>query len=154
MINTNEIRSSTSLCIICLEELDEDIMEACDTCKINCHIQCLYSWYIKNKVELCPICLKHTDNNNNIPNELFGNEVFGNIGEVNDNIEEELNNINNDEINNNRENNNREVIEINVNNIREIFDNERIREREIKMSGILVIYIFILLTIGIMFITS
>ena len=39
MINTNELITSTSLCIICLEELDDDIMEACDTCNINCHIK-------------------------------------------------------------------------------------------------------------------
>ena len=62
MIHTNELTSQSSLCIICLEELDDDIMEACDKCNINCHIQCLYSWYLKNNIELCPICLKHTNN--------------------------------------------------------------------------------------------
>lgn len=132
MSQTTDLSSKSTLCIICLEELNDDIMEACDTCNINCHIECLYSWYIKNNVELCPICLKHTDNNTSITNELFQ--------------------LNNTIINNNNNNNNdrRETVEIDVENIREIFDNER----DTKLSCILFGCIFILIITAVIFLTS
>ena len=135
MIHTNELTSQSSLCIICLEELDDDIMEACDKCNINCHIQCLYSWYIKNNVELCPICLKHTNNNTSITNELF---------ELNNNS----NNSNNS--NNNSNNNQIETLEINTDSIEEIFDNQR----DVKMSVLLIFCMCLLLILAIVFITT
>ena len=129
MIHTNELTSQSSLCIICLEELDDDIIEACDKCNINCHIQCLYSWYLKNNIELCPICLKHTNNNTSITNELF---------ELNDNNS------------NNSNNNQMEILEINTDSIEEIFDNQR----DTRLSCILIIYTFILVIIAVIFLTS
>ena len=131
MIHTNELTSQSSLCIICLEELDDDIMEACDKCNINCHIQCLYSWYLKNNIELCPICLKHTNNNTSITNELF---------ELNDNSNSS----------NSSNNNQMETLEINTDSIEEIFDNER----DTRMSCILIACIFILVIIAVIFLTS
>ena len=135
MSQTTDLSSKSTLCIICLEELNDDIMEACDTCNINCHIECLYSWYIKNNVELCPICLKHTDNNTSITNELF---------QLNNTI------INNNNNNNNNNNDRRETVEIDVENIREIFDNER----DTKLSCILFGCIFILIITAVIFLTS
>jgi len=132
MIHTNELTSQSSLCIICLEELDDDIIEACDKCNINCHIQCLYSWYLKNNIELCPICLKHTNNNTSIPNELF---------ELNDNNNSNSNNSNNNQM---------ETLEINTDSIEEIFDNQR----DTRLSCILIIYMFILVIIAVIFLTS
>ena len=137
MEQTTKLTEKSTLCIICLEELNDDIMEACDTCNINCHIECLYSWYMKNNIELCPICLKHTDNNTSIRNNLF---------ESNNNINNNINNNNNNNNNNNR----MENIEINVENIQEIFDNER----ETKMSYILITCIFILIITATVFLTS
>ena len=135
MSQTTDLSSKSTLCIICLEELNDDIMEACDTCNINCHIECLYSWYIKNNVELCPICLKHTDNNTSITNELF---------QLNNTI------INNNNNNNNNNNDRRETVEIDVENIREIFDNQR----DTKLSCILFGCIFILIITAVIFLTS
>lgn len=46
-------------CIICLEELNEEIMDVCTNCNVKCHIKCLYEWYKNNNnKEICPICLK------------------------------------------------------------------------------------------------
>ena len=135
MTNSTELITSSSLCIICLEELDDDIMEACDTCNINCHIKCLYNWYLKNNIELCPICLKHTNNNTSITNELF-----------------ESNNNDND---NNNNNNQMETLEINTDNIEEIFDNREIinNSKEIKKTMILTFCIFLLIIMALVFIT-
>ena len=47
MLENIDQETNSTLCVICLEELDDEIMEACDTCKIHCHINCLYNWYIK-----------------------------------------------------------------------------------------------------------
>ena len=114
MEQTTELSSKSTLCIICLEELNDDIMKMCDTCNINCHIECLYSWYVKNNVELCPICLKHTDNNTSVYNETF------------------------------QSNNNRiETIENDLENIHEIFDNEK----DIRMSCILIVCILVIITL-------
>ena len=131
MINSTELITSSSLCIICLEELDDDIMEACDTCNINCHIKCLYNWYLKNNIELCPICLKHTNNNTSITNELFKSNS------------------------DNNNNNQMETLEINTDNIEEIFDNREIidNRREIKKTMILTFCIFLLIIMALVFIT-
>tara|TARA_B100000401_G_C52653407_1_gene646543 strand:- start:374 stop:823 length:450 start_codon:yes stop_codon:yes gene_type:complete len=149
MDQTTEVSLKPILCIICLEDLDNDIMKACDTCNINCHINCLYNWYKKNKMELCPICLKSTDNNINTQNESFEN-----TNELNNYIREAINIIreeNNRTRRNNRErNNNRETIEIDVNNIQEIFDNER----DVKMSVLLIFCICLLVIMAIVFVTT
>jgi len=88
MVETIVVDSNKKLCIICLEELNDNIMEACDKCDINCHNSCLYKWYIKNNVESCPICLKKTDIHNIVKHELFKNR-------------EQINDENNIDINNN-----------------------------------------------------
>ena len=46
------------LCIICLENLNEDIIDVCCKCNIKCHKSCVISWYKNNKKTVCPICLK------------------------------------------------------------------------------------------------
>lgn len=143
MNQTTEVSLKPILCIICLEELENDIMKACDTCNINCHINCLYNWYKKNKMELCPICLKSTDNNINTQNESFEN-----TNELNNYIREAINIIR--EENNRERNNNRETIEIDVNNIQEIFDNER----EVKMSVLLIFCICLLVIMAIVLVTT
>ena len=143
MNQTTEVSLKPILCIICLEELENDIMKACDTCNINCHINCLYNWYKKNKMELCPICLKSTDNNINTQNESFEN-----TNELNNYIREAINIIR--EENNRERNNNRETIEIDVNNIQEISDNER----EIKMSVLLIFCICLLVIMAIVLVTT
>tara|TARA_B110001452_G_scaffold130196_1_gene108177 strand:- start:3921 stop:4511 length:591 start_codon:yes stop_codon:yes gene_type:complete len=60
-MNNNKIYDelgSENICVICLEDLNEDIMEVCHKCNIKCHIKCLYGWYKQNNIEICPICLK------------------------------------------------------------------------------------------------
>jgi len=102
MEHTIELNDTNTLCIICLEDLDNDIMDTCDNCDIKCHIKCLYEWYIKKNDELCPICLKKTDSINNTVNELFNNP------ENNDDIEVTVEEV--------------------TNNIREIYDNEEVEQ--------------------------
>ena len=60
-MNNNKVYEEVNyedLCVICLEDLNEDIMNICHKCNIKCHIKCLYDWYKKNNVEICPVCLK------------------------------------------------------------------------------------------------
>ena len=97
-------------CIICLEDLDEEIMDVCDICKVQCHILCLYNWYKKNNCEICPICLK-VDNNINIVNNRL-NEIEN---------EESVRELENEESVRELET----IIEINNNEIIEINQNEK-----------------------------
>lgn len=108
--------SEENLCIICLEDLNENIMEVCHKCNVKCHIQCLYDWYRRNnQTEICPICLKteqyYLDLLNNVTNEnnLFTNNRIQPYTEIDD-----------ENINNERRNNN-ELLEIRNN------ENNRIR---------------------------
>ena len=39
--------NNENLCVICLEDLNEDIMDVCHKCNVKCHIKCLYDWYKK-----------------------------------------------------------------------------------------------------------
>lgn len=52
-----EIKNPT-LCIICLEELDDNIKNICVNCNIKCHTKCLRKWYKSKRKHICPICLK------------------------------------------------------------------------------------------------
>ena len=52
-----EIKNPT-LCIICLEELDDNIKNICINCNIECHTRCLRKWYKSKRKQVCPICLK------------------------------------------------------------------------------------------------
>ena len=128
MVETIEIVSNNKLCIICLEELDDNIMKACDTCDINCHIFCLYKWYIKNKDESCPICLKKTNIHNIVKNKLFENR-------------EELNN---------EELNDRDNIDIINNNIQQLYDNEEDYRKD-KIASYILFAILILVLIMVLF---
>ena len=47
-----------NLCIICLEDLNEDIRDICHKCNVKCHNDCITNWYKKKKEDVCPICLK------------------------------------------------------------------------------------------------
>lgn len=81
-------------CIICLEELNEEIMDVCTNCNVKCHIKCLYEWYKNNNnKEMCPICLK-TDkyylNGQEDNDEEEDNEEEGEINQNN-----QINQINN-----------------------------------------------------------
>ena len=123
MLENIDQETNSTLCVICLEELDDEIMEACDTCKIHCHINCLYNWYIKNGVELCPIYLKQTDNNSIIKNDLFiedENDRINRINRVNDRINKKI--IEERETNRINVENDGTNVEININNILEIHD--------------------------------
>lgn len=52
-----EIKNPT-LCIICLEELDENITNICVKCNVKCHKKCLHNWHKNKRKNICPICLK------------------------------------------------------------------------------------------------
>ena len=92
-----------SLCIICLEELDDNIKNICINCNIKCHTKCLRNWYKSKKKQICPICLKTKKyyekkmiKNNNIENIAIVLNEENNIEEIQDNQdiennEEELN---------------------------------------------------------------
>jgi len=55
--NNIEIKNPI-LCIICLEELDNNIKKICVNCNIKCHEKCLRKWHKSKKKPVCPICLK------------------------------------------------------------------------------------------------
>ena len=92
-----------SLCIICLEELDDNIKNICINCNVKCHTKCLRNWYKSKKKQICPICLKTKKyyekkmiKNNNIENIAIVLNEENNIEEIQDNQdiennEEELN---------------------------------------------------------------
>ena len=100
-----DVNSIDGNCIICLEALDDEIMDVCDTCKVKCHILCLYDWYKKNKCEICPICLKTEDNIIVVNNRL--NEIENEENNRENNEEESIRELETIiEINNNNNNNN------------------------------------------------
>ena len=41
-----------SLCIICLEELDDNIKNICINCNVKCHTKCLRNWYKSKKTNM------------------------------------------------------------------------------------------------------
>lgn len=93
-----EIKNPT-LCIICLEELEEldnNIKKICVNCNIKCHKNCLQKWHRSKKKPVCPICLK---------TKKYYKRV--NLLEQNNSINEEINEENNidEEINIDDENN-------------------------------------------------
>jgi hypothetical protein len=94
-MNNNKIYeevNNENLCVICLEDLNDEIMDVCHKCNVKCHIKCLNDWHKKNNEEICPICLKSEDyylnilKNNNNSGESGGNSVE-NINNIED-IEE------------------------------------------------------------------
>ena len=75
-MNSNKIHDELiveNICLICLEPLNESIIDMCHKCNVKCHINCLYDWYKKQDAEICPICLQTENyylnllNNNNNP---------------------------------------------------------------------------------------
>lgn len=104
-----DINSIDGNCIICLEALNDEIMDVCDTCKVKCHILCLYDWYKKNKCEICPICLKTEDNITVVNNRL--NEIENEENNRENNEEESVRELETIiEINNNNDNNNNRIM--------------------------------------------
>ena len=96
--NYIEIKNPT-LCIICLEELDDDIKNICINCNIECHTRCLRKWYKSKKKQICPICLKtkkYYEKKRIENNEIEVQNISIVLNEEN-NIEEIENNDNNNE---------------------------------------------------------
>ncbi len=98
----HSVEVKNTLCIICLDPLNDSIIDACDTCEVKCHIKCLYEWYKTNNMEICPICLKKNKTISIINNDLY---------EENEEVIQEYENIvhnqnTNNEINENRNRNN------------------------------------------------
>tara|TARA_B110000977_G_C10665516_1_gene333550 strand:- start:4 stop:474 length:471 start_codon:yes stop_codon:yes gene_type:complete len=90
-----EIKEST-LCIICLEDLDNEITKICLNCDIECHNNCLRKWYKSKKQQICPICLKTKKyyqqkykNDKNTIQSSVGN-VSGNEMDTDLNMEDEI----------------------------------------------------------------
>ena len=127
-MNNNKIHDeliAENICIICLEPLNENIMDVCHKCNVKCHIQCLYDWYRKQKAEVCPICLESEDyylnvlknnSNTNIPNNSIipNNSNVNNIDYINETRSYTVarNNLVSDNIDNNNNNNNNNLSDI------------------------------------------
>ena len=93
-----EIKNPT-LCIICLEELDDNIKNICINCNIECHTKCLRKWYKSKKKQICPICLKtkrYYEKKKLENNEMETQNISIVLNEEN-NIEEMENNNSNNE---------------------------------------------------------
>lgn len=130
----HSVEIKNALCIICLDPLNDSIIDACDTCEVKCHIKCLYEWYKKNNMEICPICLKKNETISIINNDLY---------EENEEIIQEYENIvhnqnTNNEINENRNRNN--LLEINE----ELHRYYEVRKVIIMMSCIFIFCIILL----------
>ena len=98
-MNNNKIYeeiNNENLCVICLEDLNDEIMDVCHKCNVKCHIKCLNDWHKKNNEEICPICLKSEDYYLNI----LKNNINNNTDE---NSEENMNNIEDIEEGNNED---------------------------------------------------
>ena len=94
-MNNNKVYEEVNcenLCVICLEDLNEDIMDICHKCNVKCHIKCLYDWYKQNNLEICPICLQTEEyylslleNNKTNHNETNYSNTIQNINSIEDN---------------------------------------------------------------------
>lgn len=73
-----------NLCIICLENLNEDITDICHRCNIKCHNDCIINWYKKNEEDVCPICLK---------SEAYYLNILKNNNNIDENIQNSDNNL-------------------------------------------------------------
>jgi len=104
-MNNNKIYeevNNENLCVICLEDLNEDIMDVCHKCNVKCHIKCLYDWHKKNKKEICPICLQTEqyyldllESNNLNYNENNMIENINNIEDIEEGHNENMNTTDN-----------------------------------------------------------
>lgn len=89
-MNNNKIHNelySENLCIICLENLNENIVDICHKCNIKCHKKCINNWYKKNGEKVCPICLKSEQYYLNV---LVNNPNINNIQHTNENTNENI----------------------------------------------------------------
>lgn len=71
MNNNSDKLEEIKICIICLENINNECKKEkmCKKCTFNIHDECLNKWYIKNKSEVCPICLNNDKNKiNNVEN--------------------------------------------------------------------------------------
>ena len=50
--------NNSDICVICLENLNDNVKKACYKCNIKCHKKCLRDWHKSKKKKVCPICLK------------------------------------------------------------------------------------------------
>ena len=60
-INNNKIHNfiyDEKLCIICLENLNEYIVNVCHKCNVICHKECIDNFYKTKHDNICPVCLK------------------------------------------------------------------------------------------------
>ena len=90
-MNNNKIYeeiNNENLCVICLEDLNDEIMDVCHKCNVKCHIKCLNDWHKKNNEEICPICLKSEDYYLNILKNNINNNTYENSEENMNNIED------------------------------------------------------------------
>ena len=104
-MNNNKIYeevNNENLCVICLEELNEDIMDVCHKCNVKCHIKCLYDWHKQNNEEICPICLQTEqyyldllEGNNAKNNDNNMVENINNIEDIEEGNNENINTIDN-----------------------------------------------------------
>tara|TARA_B100001175_G_C19490872_1_gene632506 strand:- start:432 stop:1037 length:606 start_codon:yes stop_codon:yes gene_type:complete len=92
-----------NLCIICLEDLNENITDICHKCNVKCHNDCITEWYIKNKKKVCPICLK---------SEAYYLNILKNSDNIDENIENNLDNNLQNNLDNNLQNNLENVLYI------------------------------------------
>lgn len=104
----HSVEIKNALCIICLDPLNDSIIDACDTCEVKCHIKCLYEWYKKNNMEICPICLKKNETISIINNDLY--EENEEVIQEYENIVRNQNTTN--EINENRNRNRNNILQI------------------------------------------
>ena len=96
-MNNNKIYeevNNENLCVICLEDLNDEIMDVCHKCNVKCHIKCLNDWHKKNNEEICPICLKSED---------YYLNILKNNNNSNENSDENINNIEDIEEGNNED---------------------------------------------------
>jgi len=96
-MNNNKIYeevNNENLCVICLEDLNDEIMDVCHKCNVKCHIKCLNDWHKKNNEEICPICLKSED---------YYLDILKNNNNTDENSDENINNIEDIEEGNNED---------------------------------------------------
>ena len=77
---------NTQICIICLEDIEENTTfnkTICNNCDIVAHKECLDKWFKEKNEHICPICRKsnkyETNINDNIDNNIDNGWILFNI---------------------------------------------------------------------------